>query len=321
MAKIFLDSLKNGYEAPIRAGLKFIGVDGTLKSSDRVAIKPNLTFPVFKPGVMTNPAAVEALIRVLKDYTGNITICESDSGGYNAFSMGDVFKSTGLTEIAAHYGVRVVNMSHSPSRSIRVRASWRRLSVPLPTLLLDETDLFISMPVPKVHANTGVSLALKNQWGVIQKPSLRLKLHPYFKHVIYAVNKALPRSIAVLDGRYGLTRNGPMRGDVVDLNWLMVADSLFWCDFAALQLMGIPARRVGYLREIFQREQINHEVPLVVNDGFERCPRHQFHLKRELTDYPGLCTFHSRVLAYLGYESMFARPLHWLLYLVREPFY
>src|ERR1019366_408124 len=109
MAKIFLDSLKNGYEEPIREGLKFIGVDGALKSSDRVAIKPNLTFPVFKPGVMTNPAAVEALIRVLKDYTGNITICESDSGGYNAFSMDEVFKSTGLAQIAKRYGVHVVN--------------------------------------------------------------------------------------------------------------------------------------------------------------------------------------------------------------------
>jgi uncharacterized protein (DUF362 family) len=124
-----------------------------------------------------------------------------------------------------------------------------------------------------------------------------------------------------MDGRYGLTRNGPMRGDVVDLNWLMVADSLYWCDFAALQLMGIPAGRIGYLREIFQCEQVNHHTPLTVNEGFRQCPRVQFHLKRDLTDYPGLCTFHSRALAYLGYESMFARPLHWLLYLVREPFY
>ena len=177
------------------------------------------------------------------------------------------------------------------------------------------------MPVPKVHANTGVSFAVKNQWGVIQEPALRLKLHPYFKHVIYAVNKALPRSIAVMDGRFGLTRNGPMRGDVVDLNWLMVADNLFWCDFAALQLVGIAEHRVGYLWDIFQREGINRDAPLTVNEGFKTCPRVQFYLKRAMTDYPGLCTFHSRALAYLGYESLLARPLHRLLYLVREPFY
>lgn len=320
MAKAFLKSLKEGYEAPIREGLAFIGVSGTLKSSDRVAIKPNLTFPVFEKGVMTNPDAIEALIRVLKDYTGNITICESDSGGYNPFSMDNVFKSIGLTGMARRYGVRVLNLTDQPARLIPVRASWRRLSVPLPTCLLDETDLFISMPVPKVHANTGVSLAIKNQWGIIQKPSLRLKLHPYFKDVIHAVNRALPRSVAVMDGRYGLTRNGPMRGDAVDLNWVMVADSLLWCDFAALPLMGISAGSVAYLREIFQRERMN-PADLIVNEDYEQCPRTQFYLKRDLTDYPGLCTFHSRVLAYLGYESMLAAPLHWLLYLMRKPFY
>jgi uncharacterized protein (DUF362 family) len=320
MAKVFLQSLEQGYEAPIREGLAFTGVSGTLKSSDRVAIKPNLTFPVFRKGVMTNPEAIEALIRVLKDHTAHITICESDSGGYNPFSMDNVFESTGLTEIAKRYGVRVVNLTDLASRAIPVRASWRSLSVPLPACLLDETDLFISMPVPKVHANTQVSLALKNQWGIIQKPSLRLKLHPYFKDVIHAVNKALPRSIAVMDGRYGLTRNGPMRGDVVDLNWLMVADSLFWCDFAALQLMGISVASVAYLREIFQRERMD-PADLIVNEGYERCPRTQFYLQRDWTDYPGLCTFHSRVLAYLGYESMLAAPLHRLLYLMRKPFY
>jgi uncharacterized protein (DUF362 family) len=320
MAKVFLQSLDQGYEAPIREGLAFTGVSGTLKSSDRVAIKPNLTFPVFKKGVMTNPEAIEALVRVLKDHTDHITICESDSGGYNPFSMDNVFESIGLSEIAKRYGVRVVNLTNLPSRAIPVRAAWRRFSVPLPACLLDETDLFITMPVPKVHANTQVSLALKNQWGIIQKPSLRLKLHPYFKDVIHAVNKALPRSVAVMDGRYGLTRNGPMRGDAVDLNWLMVSDSLFWCDFAALQLMGISVASVAHLREIFERERMD-PADLIVNEGYERCPRTRFYLKRDWTDYPGFCTFHSRALAYLGYESMLAVPLHRLLYLMRKPFY
>jgi hypothetical protein len=32
-------------------------------------------------------------------------------------------------------------------------------------------------------------------------------------------------------------------------------------------------------------------------------------------------TFNSRFLAYVGYESPLAKPLHWLLYLFREPFY
>jgi len=41
----------------------------------------------------------------------------------------------------------------------------------------------------------------------------------------------------------------------------------------------------------------------------------------EWADYPGYLAYHSRWLSWLGYESCLARPLHWLLYRFREPFY
>jgi hypothetical protein len=52
--------------------------------------------------------------------------------------------------------------------------------------------------------------------------------------------------------------------------------------------------------------------------AFRRAP---FTLRRTWTDLPGLFCFHSRLLAYVGYESPLAGLLHRLLYLVREPFY
>jgi len=319
--KIYIDCLNNGYASVIEKGFAFLGEAGRIPSGARVAIKPNLTFPVFRKGVMTNPEAVEALVVYLKNFTDNITICESDSGGYNAFSMTEVFTRTGIAHFAKQYGVKVANMSDMPSRDIRFRYRLRKLSVPLPELLLDETDLFITMPVPKVHANTLVSLALKNQWGVIQKPAMRLKLHPFFQEVIYQVNKALPRSMAVVDGRFGLTRNGPMRGDVVDLNWAMISDNLFMTDRVVSELMGQDFRRIPYLRYIMRKEGIDRIDSVQFNQSLEAFRSKEFYLHRDWTDIPGLCTFKSRTLAYVGYESMLAKPLHWLLYKFREPFY
>ncbi len=115
--------------------------------------------------------------------------------------MDEVFASTGLKEMAARCGVQILNLTNVNSRNISFRAGWRRLNVPLPAMLLDETDLFITMPVPKVHSNTGISVSLKNQWGIIPEPAMRLRLHPYFNEVIYQINKALPRSISVVDGK------------------------------------------------------------------------------------------------------------------------
>jgi len=70
-----------GYGACLREGFAFLGDSGAIRPSDRVAIKPNLTFPVFR--VMPNFEAVKALVEYIKNFTAKITICESDSGGYN----------------------------------------------------------------------------------------------------------------------------------------------------------------------------------------------------------------------------------------------
>jgi len=319
--KIFVDSLSAGYASTIASAFEFMGNSARIKSSDRIAIKPNLTFPVFRRGVMTNPECIEALIAYFKNFTDHITICESDSGGYNRFSMDEVFANIGMNEIAQRYGVKVVNMSTVPSRPIRFHHVFRNLSVPLPSFLLDETDLFVTVPVPKVHSNTGISVSLKNQWGIIQQPDLRLKLHPYFNEVIYQVNKALPQSISVVDGRYGLTRSGPMRGDVLDLEWMLVGDDFFGVDQVVCRMMGFDPATIPHLRHVARRDGWLDLQRVKFNKDFRLFVNHGFYLEREWTDYPGLLTFNSRTLAYVGYESLLARPLHWLLYRFREPFY
>lgn len=320
--RIYIESLDKGYADAIRRGFDWLGGPTRIRNSDRVCIKPNLTFPRFRRGVMTNPDALESLVIYLRNHTDRITICESDSGGYNRFSMDEVFSATGTYEMARRYGVQVVNMSHEPSRPIEVIVGTKKMFIPLPSLLLDETDLFVTMPVPKVHSNTIVSLSIKNQWGVIQDPPLRLKLHPYFKDVVYAVNKALPRTISVVDGKYGLTRSGPLRGDIVELNWLLLCDNIYCADFVCCELMRVDHKKVPYLRSIFEKEGIKNLDGVVFNQDYRKfIAKEAFYLKREWTDYPGLLTFNSRFLAYIGYHSPLAKPLHWLLYRFREPFY
>jgi uncharacterized protein (DUF362 family) len=317
-ARLFIDTLDEGYESAIQRGFSFLGEAGRIGPQDQVVLKPNLTYPTYRRGVMTNPEAVEALVRYIKEFTPHITICEADSGGYNPFSMNEVFRATGLEAMARKYGVRLVNLTEVESRRIFVRAGRRKVGVSVPRLLLDETDLFVTIPVPKIHMNTVISVALKNQWGTIQKPAERLKLHPYFQEIIYELNRIHPRAIAVVDGRYGLTRSGPMRGDALPLNWLMVCDNLFTTDYVVAQILGFRPSDVPYLRWIFRRQPVS---PPVCNTEWSRFVSSDFYLKRAWTDYPGLFAFRSRALAYLAYNSPLARSLHWLLYRFREPFY
>ena len=159
---------------------------------------------------MTNPEAVEAAILAISDYTQNIYIGDSDFGGYNRFSMDAVYQETGIANFADRYGVNIVNLSHTQRKEIKFRYRGHDFSLELPRLLIDEVDFLITMPVPKIYNNTGVSLSFKNQWGCIPEPNDRLQLHPYFQHVILEVNKAVRTRVAILDGKFGLNRNGPL---------------------------------------------------------------------------------------------------------------
>jgi len=321
MPKVFMAGLELGYGGVVPQALEYLAAPGRLRGGVRVVLKPNLTFPVYKAGVVTSPAAVEAVVKYLADLGCRVTVCESDSGGYNPFSMDEVFSATGLREVAARYGARLVNLTGKPSKAIEVSCGLGRKRVPVPVLLTQETDLFITMPVPKVHANTVVSGAIKNQWGLIPEPSLRLKLHPWLAEVLQAIHRALPKTWVLMDGRCGLNRNGPMRGEPVELNWILASDDVYAADRVMTELLGIRWHRVAHLVYFSRQRGAARWDQIEFNTDYRRFRRMQFSLRRSWTDLPGWLAFRSRLLAWLAYESPMARPLHSALYLFRQPFY
>ena len=292
--RVFIDRLDRGYLALIRDGLQWLKLPERLKPSSTVFIKPNLTFPVFRKGVMTNPECVEALVIALKDHTDHIIIGEADSGGYNRFSIDDVQQKIGLKDLGKKYGIRVINLSRLPRREIRFAVGSREIIFPLPELLLDEADMVFSAAVPKIHMNTLVSMTVKNLWGCIPDPSIRLKLHPYLDGVLRETVRHLRTTVALIDGRYGLNRSGPMLGDPVELNWIMMADDLYAADALCCRLMQIDPQSVYYLRPVPAGQDLELSQDHLKFIG----PR--FYLQREWTDYPGLLCFRSPFLSYVA---------------------
>jgi uncharacterized protein (DUF362 family) len=320
--RVYLDRVESDYLQPIRAGLDWIGLPSRLRWGDTVFIKPNLTFPVFRKGVMTNPRCLEDVVIALRDYTDRIIVGEADSGGYNRFCIDDVFDAIGLRELQRRYGVRIVNLSSCSYRPVKFDYRGRELTVPMSDLLLDQVDLFATVPVPKVHMNTRMSMAVKNQWGCIPEPNLRLRLHPMFEKVVFEVNSRLRPSIAIVDGKYGLNRSGPMAGDVVELGWVMVADDVYAADVVGCELLRMRPDEVYYLRYAAAHEgTIGSIGDIDLNQDVRDYQRERFHLKRAWTDYPGLMAFRSSRIAYLAYDSPLADFLHRLLYVFRKPFY
>ena len=243
--RVALSLIGPSLEETIRSILTRLGVLDRLTSATRVALKPNLTYPYYKPGVTTSPQVVRAAIKVLHDYTRHLAVVETD-GGYGAWSAAEAFAGHGLYELRGEFGTDIVNLNDEPRELIAFRSGHRQHQLPLPTRLLHETDLFVTLPVPKIHCMTGVSLAYKNQWGCVPD-NMRLRRHYVFNEAIVAINQAL-RPMVLADGTYFLDDNGPMDGAPFQMNLIIAADSAGSFDRYVSELMGIRWQRISHLR-------------------------------------------------------------------------
>ncbi|OGT08334.1 MAG: hypothetical protein A2V89_01400, partial [Gammaproteobacteria bacterium RBG_16_37_9] len=240
---------KEGLSAQISNATDRIGLEKDTKSAQAILIKPNLTYPVFKKGVTTRVEFVKALVSVLTKINPALKIYIGEGeGGYNSFSMTEAFKNMGFFELEKEFPqVKIINLSKIPSKEIEIDTPRGTYKIALPGIFFDEIDFSISCPVPKVHCMTTITLSYKNQWGCLPDV-MRLKNHYMFDYIISKVSDILKFKYAFLDGRYGLTNNGPMVGDPIEVNWFAASNSLGAFDMIVSEMMGFNWEGIGHLK-------------------------------------------------------------------------
>ncbi len=194
----------------------------------------------------------------------------------------------------------------------------KEIKVTLPKMLLEDVNVFISLAVPKIHMMTGVTLGFKNLWGC-QPDIMRLKNHPKFSEVIVATTKMLKPKIVVFDGTYFLDRTGPMIGEPVKMDLLLVSNDLGAGSLACCEIMQIDPVKIRHFR-VARKEGLfpgsNKEIIFNIKpDQF--CVK-KFSLERSLINLVQLWAFNDRLANWFFYRSPLAGPLHDLIYLIRK---
>jgi uncharacterized protein (DUF362 family) len=259
---------------------------------------------------------MEALVRAIIDFSPRITFVESDGGSY-AWTAEQAMRGHGIPTLCKRYGVRMMNLTRQPTRRVQCELDNREIDLELSAEMIEESDLFITMPVPKMHVNTYMSLGFKNQWGCLPDVK-RLRRHPDFDHTVLAINRVLRTRIAVYDGTYFLNRTGPMDGDPIEKNMMIVSDGVGAGDLVCSQIMQIPARRSSHLR-LAQKigmmpEALDHVTVSSAPDKFYGEP---FYLRRSLFNWIGVAAFQSKWLTRVIYDSGLAKPIHEAYYMVQ----
>ena len=291
------------------------GILEQISSGTRVALKPNLTYPHYRPGVTTSPLFIRETVRILTQHTNCLAIVEAD-GGYGAWAAEEAFAGHNLYSIADEFGVEVVNLCNEEREPIFFDSGGKTYRVPLPVRLLRETDLLVSMPVPKVHCMTVLSLSYKNQWGCIPD-KMRLRSHFIFNDAIVAINKAL-RPMVLADGTYFLNGNGPMEGEPVRMDLVIAATNAGAFDRYVSELMGFPWQKVPHLnRAVNVGDMPSRIEDITFNVHPSEASTYKFRLERTSRNWVALAGFRSRFLTWFLYESWFGRVvLHGVLYAI-----
>ncbi len=209
----------------VQAALDFLGGIGDIvHSGDRVAIKVNLTGGTLTPpmrGVpriesyFTHPAIVLALGKLLRDAgAAHLYIVE-------AIDTPDAFSDSGYESVARELGAQLVNLnSCKPYKDFyQARLGDEGLLYESFTLnpVLDNIDVFVSVPKLKCHWHCGVTLSMKNSIGLVplqyyrNRPGDddrsafhgRVNTDDYktrLPQVIMDLNRARPIDLALIDG-------------------------------------------------------------------------------------------------------------------------
>src|SRR5215510_10936202 len=125
--------------------------------------------------------------------------------------------ASGIYDVINEHRVRYVDLNTDDVRLTKLRSSFTDLR----HLYLPETlyhaDLLVSMPKLKTHHWAGVTLSLKNMFGVV--PS---SIYGWPKNALHwagingsivDINSSLPLPrFAIVDGVVGMEGNGPLQG-------------------------------------------------------------------------------------------------------------
>ena len=218
-------------------------------SGRTVLLKPNLVGLDPERVIDTHPAVIaaarEAFLRL-----GAAQVLVGDGPSLDR-DFEAVVESLRLREALGRLGNTIVDLNLDEPRRIalRTRASnLRELYFPASVL---QADFVVSMPKLKTHHWAGVTLSLKNMFGIVPGSCYgwpKNILHwAGITNAILDINSTVRPDFAIVDGIVGMEGNGPIQGSPRPCGVLVLGDDPVAVDATCARVMGLRPERVEHL--------------------------------------------------------------------------
>jgi uncharacterized protein (DUF362 family) len=214
-----------------------------------VLLKPNLVEYIAGVEVNTNPmlvgAAAEAFLKL-----GAKSVVVGEGPGHQRDTY-LVLAESGLAAQLRSQKISFVDLNRDEIFKVPTSASYTGLGhLWLPRTVL-ESDFVVSMPKIKTHHWAGVTLGMKNMFGIL--PGTK---YGWPKNVLHwkGIHRSIldicataPMHFVIADGVVAMEGNGPLHGTHRNLGKIVLADDPVAADFTCARLMGLDPYRVWHL--------------------------------------------------------------------------
>ena len=214
-----------------------------------VLLKPNLV-GLDPLGIMNTHPAVIAATRESFLKLGASRVLIGDGPAMDRDTEA-IIESVRLREFAGSLANAFVDLNIDDVDRVTLATRASRLKeLYLPRTVLG-ADLVVSMPKLKTHHWAGVTLSLKNMFGVVPGSCYgwpKNILHwAGINNAILDINAAVRPDFAVVDGIVGMEGNGPIQGTSKACGALIFGDDPVAVDATCCRLMGLMPERIKYL--------------------------------------------------------------------------
>jgi len=235
-------------EAVLMQGLRLFKIDLRRKS---VVLKPNLVDYIPGNAINTHPLLVAAASECFRKLGAKQVVVAEGPGHQRDTEL--VISESGYTPMLREGGIRFVDLNRDELIKVRLRADYSGLK----QLWLPRTvvfaDFFVSMPKIKTHHWSGVTLSMKNMFGVVPGtrygwPKNILHWHG-IQECILDICATVPIHFVIADGIVTMEGNGPLDGSPRPLGVVVLSTDPVAIDATCARLMGLAPDRVAHLKE------------------------------------------------------------------------
>jgi uncharacterized protein (DUF362 family) len=234
----------------LRQGLRALGLTRDAVAGKCVLLKPNLVEPSREsPHINTHPVLVRCAAEEFRRLGAREVLVGEGPGHVSDTQW--VLEESGLGQVLREDRLEFIDLNHDDVTVVGNRLRFSTLETLSLPKSLARCDLLVSLPKLKTHHWAGVTLSMKNLFGLM--PGVvygwpKNVLHfAGIDQVILDINGVAKPAVCIVDGIVGMEGDGPIMGEPRQAGVLVMGRNPVATDATAARLMGFDPARVPWL--------------------------------------------------------------------------